>query len=154
MQLTGPGGVTALDLLARDGALFHRLGTSAWARGAPPRVPLELMARALLGLPWRDARAVCDRALASAELPSAEGALEVTWDARDGALRELGVRGATGERARVRVGELRAQEGLRWPATVLFWQRAPAVLVTLALENVRSAPSLPEATFAPAGLPP
>ena len=34
------------------------------------------------------------------------------------------------------------------PATVLFWQRSPAVLATLALEPPRFAPALPEATFA------
>ena len=155
MQISAAGGVTAVDLLARDGNWWLRLAGRDWVRGrlndAPGAgFPAGALARSFLGFDWDHASAVTrSGALAVLSAPSTEGHALVTIEPADGTTRE--VRWFTGdsERARVRFAEFeRGDDGIRWPRVVLFWQAQPGVSSTITVESRTVSPTLPPATFA------
>jgi hypothetical protein len=157
MQMSAAGGVTAIDLLARDGGYFLRLAGRDWHRGRLDETrsngfPAASLARSFLGIDWSQARAiVASPAIAVVRSPTAEGYALVTLDRRDGTEREVRWFDAhESERARVRFGEYESDDhGVRWPRVVLFWQADPAVSATITVENRTPHPTLPTTTFQP-----
>jgi hypothetical protein len=156
MQMSGPGGVTALDLLARGERYWLRVAGREWVAGSlsdPPAqgFPAGTVARAFLGFDWDHADALDDGPLALVRVPSPGGHAVVAVDTRDGALREVRWFARGVERARVRFAEFELQDGVRYPRVVLFWQHDPDVTSTITVEQRTVAPALPAQTFAPPG---
>ena len=153
MQMTGPGGITALDLIARDGDYWAAIAGRPWQRGhlgdeAPTGFPAGTIARIFLGLDWTRATVVSDGPLAVVRAPSGRDEALITFETHDGTTREVRWFVAGDERARVRfVDFVRASNGARFPRTVLFWQSHPDASATITAEQWRLSPTLPERTF-------
>ena len=153
MQMAGPGGVTAIDLLALDGAYWFRVAGREWERGSlsdEPRegFPASTVARVFLGFDWDHANVVRDGALAVVRVPSPGGYALVSLEPRDGAAREVRwFRGGDVERARVRFAEFQVENGARFPRVVLFWQSTPDEAATITVERRTLSPTLPTQTF-------
>ncbi len=157
MQMSAAGGVTAIDLLARDGGYWLRLAGRGWARGRLDEArtsgfPAAALARSFLGIDWDHAHTVTfGPSLSVVRAPTSEGYALVTLESRDGTEREVRWFGAdTHERARIRFADYQADEhGVRWPRVVLFWQAEPNVSSTITVESRTPSPTLPPQTFAP-----
>lgn len=154
MQVTGPGGVTAVDLLALGERYWLRLAGRDWQRGALDELPAQgfpagSVARTLLSLDWDHAVVLRDGALALARLPAPGGFALVTFETGDGATREVRWFSHGVEHARARFVAFEPEHnGRRFPRVVLFWQKEPSVSATITVEQRTLFPSLPERTFA------
>jgi hypothetical protein len=156
MQMSAAGGVTAVDLLARDDSYWLRLAGRDWVRGRLDEQPAHgfpagSLARSFLGVDWNRATAVSSTgSLGVLRAPTPEGHALVTLEVRDGTEREIRWFEGDQERVRVRFAEFEPDEhGVRWPRVVLFWQARPDVSATITVHTRTNAPTLPPQTFAP-----
>ncbi len=157
MQLAGPGGITAIDVLVLGSRSYTNVGGRGWIvrDGHRPTATRGFdgtsVARALVETPAPGEGIMLDGARPIVRVTRGDGRTEHTLDSSDGAVQEVRwFDSGDRESLRVRFDSFeRLPTGERRPAHVSLWQREPAAIVTITIDAWTASPQLPAATFAP-----